>query len=176
MFLNTDSRFYAFDALHEADRRPLFLGRYLPDFDITPVTEAGWRRLVRLRDAIRAVLTDADPEAARRLTAVAHGYPSVLQVEEAGAVPRLTVAPVRDHDEQAIAVAVLAALEAAARDGRLARLRFCQRPECGWCFYDGTKNRSGRWCSSDPCGDVMKARAYRRRQRAAVGDAGDPPA
>jgi len=161
MFLNTDSRYYARDLLQEEEGRPGYFARHLPDFDIDGIDRAGWRRLTRLREAIRALLADQDPDAPVRLGAVAHGYPLVFRMEGA----RIRAAPVRAGNEHAIAVAVLAALHAATQDGRLSRLRFCARPECGWCFYDGTKNRSGRWCSTDPCGDVMKARAYRSRNR-----------
>ena len=34
-----------------------------------------------------------------------------------------------------------------------------------WAFYDRSKNRSGRWCSMDSCGNVEKARAFRERNR-----------
>ncbi|WP_210767789.1 CGNR zinc finger domain-containing protein [Cellulomonas humilata] len=45
------------------------------------------------------------------------------------------------------------------------RLKACANPDCQWVYYDGSRNRSGRWCSMTECGDVMKARAYRQRSR-----------
>lgn len=49
-----------------------------------------------------------------------------------------------------------------------ARLRVCAAPEnCGWLFYDTTKNGARRWCSMDTCGNVMKARRYYARRKRA---------
>ena len=51
------------------------------------------------------------------------------------------------------------------RDGTWTRLKACRNDECLWLFYDHSKNRSGTWCTMAVCGNVMKARAYRRRRR-----------
>jgi predicted RNA-binding Zn ribbon-like protein len=90
--------------------------------------------------------------------------PLRLALDRAGDEVRSSFVPHRDDQETVLVTELLSALQTAVLDGRLARLRLCERPECGWCYYDGTKNRSGRWCSSDPCGDVMKTRAFRARQ------------
>lgn len=44
------------------------------------------------------------------------------------------------------------------------RIRYCENPQCGWIFYDKTKNRSGRWCD-DSCRNLMKVRRFRERKR-----------
>src|SRR5436190_1610625 len=41
--------------------------------------------------------------------------------------------------------AVLRSAVAGGGDGRWERLRACQ--ECGWVFYDHSRNRSGSWCT-----------------------------
>ena len=65
------------------------------------------------------------------------------------------------------AIARLVAIVAAAVEhGRWERLKACPREECEWAFYDRSKNRSGRWCQMEVCGNVEKARAFRRRRRA----------
>lgn len=46
-------------------------------------------------------------------------------------------------------------------DGTWSRLKPCR--QCGWLFYDDSKNRSGSWCSMSVCGNRAKNRAYRRR-------------
>ncbi|MFS0699276.1 CGNR zinc finger domain-containing protein [Cellulomonas sp. 179-A 4D5 NHS] len=53
--------------------------------------------------------------------------------------------------------------------GAWSRLRLCGNPDCRWAYCDSSPNRSGRWCAMGECGDVMKARAYRRRARAGAG-------
>ncbi|MEZ0449278.1 CGNR zinc finger domain-containing protein [Cellulomonas sp. ICMP 17802] len=60
---------------------------------------------------------------------------------------------------------LLAEVHRAHTAGEWSRLKACANPDCQWIYYDASRNRSGRWCSMDECGDVMKARAYRRRSR-----------
>ncbi|GAA2138542.1 hypothetical protein GCM10009844_06630 [Nocardioides koreensis] len=170
-FLNSDNRFYGVDMLRLHEHRLLFFARALPDFDIGDIDERGWVRLIELRDAIRALVA-GEPGAADRLTDVAAAHAVRVAVQELGGALRARLVPAGTRPELPIAAAALTALQAAVQDGRLSRLRVCQRPDCGWVYYDGSKNRSARWCSSDPCGDVMKARAYRSRARAAETAAG----
>jgi predicted RNA-binding Zn ribbon-like protein len=46
----------------------------------------------------------------------------------------------------------------------LSRVRLCPGESCGWLFLDTTKNRSRKWCDMKDCGNVVKARNYRKRQ------------
>ena len=52
-------------------------------------------------------------------------------------------------------------------DDHWERLKLCENPECLWAFYDGSRNRSGSWCRTGLCGNRIKNRAYRERQRSA---------
>jgi predicted RNA-binding Zn ribbon-like protein len=45
------------------------------------------------------------------------------------------------------------------------RLRVCENDLCRWAYFDESKNRSRRWCSSSVCGNVMRGRRYRQRKR-----------
>lgn len=47
------------------------------------------------------------------------------------------------------------------------KLGACSNPECRWLFLDGSKNQGRRWCDMKLCGNRIKARRYRGRQRAA---------
>ena len=60
---------------------------------------------------------------------------------------------------QIAALAVTAML-----DGTWPRLKVCRN--CGWSFYDYSKNRSASWCSMQLCGNRLKTRAYRKRRAA----------
>ena len=53
--------------------------------------------------------------------------------------------------------------------GDPARVRQCWGPagDCGWLFYDVSKNASRRWCSMEGCGSQAKMRRYRARGRVA---------
>jgi predicted RNA-binding Zn ribbon-like protein len=59
---------------------------------------------------------------------------------------------------------ILAAVVEAQHLGMWPRLKACR--ECGWVFYDHSRNRSGSWCTMAVCGSRAKMRAYRQRQRA----------
>jgi predicted RNA-binding Zn ribbon-like protein len=45
-----------------------------------------------------------------------------------------------------------------------ARVRECANPQCALVFYDDSRPGRRRWCRPQRCGDIMRARAYRRRQ------------
>jgi predicted RNA-binding Zn ribbon-like protein len=49
----------------------------------------------------------------------------------------------------------------------LLRTRRCAGQECGWLFFDTTKNNRRRWCEMRVCGNRAKVRAARDRQRRA---------
>jgi predicted RNA-binding Zn ribbon-like protein len=44
---------------------------------------------------------------------------------------------------------------------QLKRVKQCQ--ECGWLFYDSTRNHSRRWCDMKICGNKAKARRHYER-------------
>jgi predicted RNA-binding Zn ribbon-like protein len=50
-------------------------------------------------------------------------------------------------------------------DGSWQRLKVCPGNNCGWAFYDHSRNLSGRWCSMAVCGGRAKARAHYRRNK-----------
>jgi predicted RNA-binding Zn ribbon-like protein len=55
----------------------------------------------------------------------------------------------------------------AGSDGSWDRLKVCAKASCRWAFYDGSRNRSGRWCSMAGCGNQIKMqRAHARRRQA----------
>jgi predicted RNA-binding Zn ribbon-like protein len=49
----------------------------------------------------------------------------------------------------------------------LLRTKRCAGQECGWLFFDTTKNNRRRWCEMRVCGNRAKVRASRERQRQA---------
>jgi hypothetical protein len=59
---------------------------------------------------------------------------------------------------------ILASVYDAVRDGRWRRFKTCRN--CGWVYWDNSKNRSAAWCSMQLCGSRLKVRRYRERQRA----------
>jgi predicted RNA-binding Zn ribbon-like protein len=47
----------------------------------------------------------------------------------------------------------------------LSRTKRCAGLECGWLFFDTTKNSRRRWCEMRVCGNRAKVRAARQRKR-----------
>lgn len=60
---------------------------------------------------------------------------------------------------------VLAITGTAMLDGTWRRLKTCPGDDCGWAFYDHSRNQTGRWCSMSVCGGRAKARAHYHRRR-----------
>jgi predicted RNA-binding Zn ribbon-like protein len=76
---------------------------------------------------------------------------------------RVSLTPVDSGVRGALAKVAIA-MSGAVADGHWWRLKICSSDECEWAYYDKSKNRSARWCEYG-CGDKLKMRAYRARQR-----------
>jgi predicted RNA-binding Zn ribbon-like protein len=55
-------------------------------------------------------------------------------------------------------------------DGDVSRVKRC---ECGWLFYDTSRNGSRRWCSMEGCGTQAKMRRFTAKRRATRGSRGE---
>jgi predicted RNA-binding Zn ribbon-like protein len=62
---------------------------------------------------------------------------------------------------------IVAELYDGSRNGTLDRLKMCASDECHRVFFDRSKPSTRRWCMSSLCGNRMKTRSYRERQRKA---------
>jgi predicted RNA-binding Zn ribbon-like protein len=131
------------------------------------VTKADLRRALDVREGLRALLMAnngmaADEERVARLDEAA-GRAGVRVSFRPGAQPELTAA--KEGVDGAVA-RLLAIVAGAVERGDWERLKACPRDVCHWAFYDHSKNRSGRWCQMEVCGNIEKARAFRERKRA----------
>ena len=54
---------------------------------------------------------------------------------------------------------ILAAVYDALSDGSWERFKACRN--CGWAFWDESRNRSAAWCSMQLCGNRLKVRRHR---------------
>ena len=121
----------------------------------------------RLRESLRALLTDDD-----------HHAPNEAQLEPIRELVR-TRHPRLDVDERGVLALgnpahgrladglfeLLLIVRAAQEDGSWARLKACTNQECGWVFYDRSRNRKGNWCDMAVCGNRLKNRRLRARRR-----------
>jgi predicted RNA-binding Zn ribbon-like protein len=115
-----------------------------------------------LRDYLRLDTHDRRGEpATRALNEMIAAFPLIAALGgETGAILR----PARD-DALAGLSALAIELYDGARDGSLDRLKMCAAEECHRVFYDRSKPATRRWCMSTLCGNRIKTRAYRERQR-----------
>jgi predicted RNA-binding Zn ribbon-like protein len=117
-----------------------------------------------LREALRALLRanaggEPDADAAALVNRLSATAPVRVELGPDGVVTL---------QGDGILAGVLAAAATAMLDGTWSRLKACVDPECGWAFYDRSRNRSGQWCDMAVCGSRHKVRAYRSRQRGTV--------
>jgi predicted RNA-binding Zn ribbon-like protein len=131
-----------------------------------PVRRADLARAVDVREGLRALLL--------RNNGLAHDQAKVERLDRiatragvrvrfgAGDDPALE--PAAGGVDGAIARLLAIVVESVA-DGSWERLKACSREDCEWAFFDRSKNRSGRWCRMEECGNLAKARAFRERRR-----------
>ncbi|HET6872954.1 MAG TPA: CGNR zinc finger domain-containing protein [Sporolactobacillaceae bacterium] len=50
-------------------------------------------------------------------------------------------------------------------DGHADRIKICDNKDCLWVYYDSTKNHSKRYCDDKACGNLLKVRKFRERQK-----------
>lgn len=124
--------------------------------EVDNASRAALTRARELRDEIRALVAGGNPGPA--LVAAARHARLTVDLHQTRLVPE---APGIDG---ALGT-VVAAIYDAMRDGSWSRLKACRN--CGWIYWDTSKNRSGVWCSMQLCGGRLKVRRYRARQRAA---------
>ncbi|HEX6461147.1 MAG TPA: CGNR zinc finger domain-containing protein [Thermoleophilaceae bacterium] len=130
------------------------------------ISRADLRRALDIREGLRAMLAANngaawDQQAVEKLNRAAAARPAVLiQFHRDG--PSLELYE-RDIDG---AFALLLGIVARAQlDGTWARFKACPGDDCGWAFYDYSRNQASAWCSMSVCGSRSKARAYRQRNR-----------
>lgn len=133
------------------------------------VTAVMFETALRLREALRAYL-QCEPAERRRNRDVLGALddalaPFPLRVE--ARVGRGAILSAAREDALAGLSAIAIELHDATLVGTLNRLKMCASEECRRVFFDRSKPSTRRWCMSNLCGNRMKTRAYRERQREA---------
>lgn len=172
--VNSEER-YGLGPLRDRLEEPAWLEAFLSAHGLDlagPPTPAARARLVRLRallrDSIQAIAAGKAPKAGDldELNGFIAARPATPRLVRAGGAFRLDAMPEKTDwtwvlGEIALSFARLLA------EGDLRRLKVCDNGDCAWAFYDESKNRSRRWCSATECGNLIKVRRFRERQRAA---------
>lgn len=120
-----------------------------------------------LRKAVRSLLVaneqdTVDPKAGKTLAELAGFHQVPLTAGPTGRL-ELDLSPANTPNE--LMAHLLGIIYHAQATGTWPRLKLCENPDCAWAFYDSSRNRSGSWCRMGLCGNRIKNRAYRERQR-----------
>jgi len=121
-------------------------------------------RLRELREAMRALAIAnqggqsgaAAADVIRRVSAAAQ---LSVVIDDTG---RTALEPAGRGIDGAVAT-LLGILHEAQLTGHWSRMKGCR--QCGYAFFDRSKNRSAAWCAMSICGNRTKNRAYSRRRR-----------
>jgi predicted RNA-binding Zn ribbon-like protein len=132
----------------------------------TRVTVSDLRRVLDARDGLQAMMfanngADLDREAVELMESALRGPgPSVRLRPDS---PPDFAPWSQDVDGVLGLIGTITAI--AQLDGTWIRLKACRGDDCGWAFYDHSRNQAGSWCTMSICGSRAKARDYRRRKR-----------
>src|SRR3954454_21581622 len=131
------------------------------------VSDADAHRLREFREAVRALAIAnhrGRPGAGATdvIRSIAAGAPLGVVIDGDG---RSALEPARRGVNGAMAT-LLGILHEAQLTGDWSRLKGCR--QCGYAFFDRSKNRSAAWCDMSICGNRTKNRAYYRRRRASL--------
>jgi len=131
------------------------------------LTPAMFETALGLRTALRDYLQHDPAGRAQRgvIRALNEGMAAFPLVAELDGKGKARLRP-RREDALAGLSTLVAELYDGARNGSLDRLKMCAADECRRVFFDRSKPATRRWCMSSLCGNRIKTRAYRARQRA----------
>ena len=130
----------------------------------TRVTARDAARLRELREALRSLVvandaTNSPPqEAVAALRRTARSADLRVELDDSG---QTRLAPTGSGINAAVAT-LLGIVHEAHLLGTWPRLKGCR--QCGYAFFDRSKNRSASWCAMAICGNRTKNRTYRRRR------------
>jgi predicted RNA-binding Zn ribbon-like protein len=162
LFVNTSDHEHTRELLPTAEA----LGAWLEEHSLAPrddLVEADLRRAVDLREALRSLLQANNGIAVEPgvIATVNHAARAAAIGVELDAAGKLRIEPHGRGADGSLG-GILSVAIAAMLDGSWPRLKACRN--CGFAFYDYSKNRSASWCSMLLCGNRAKTKAYRRRK------------
>ena len=122
-------------------------------------------RLQLLRSSLRAVFRAHDAgDAAAHINALLISFPVRPKLVVDAARPAIAFEPEGDDFVAWVAVTAAAGLAFFITQHGVERLGTCIAPDCEDAFYDGTKNKTKRFCSNG-CAQAASLRAFRARRR-----------
>ena len=135
-----------------------------------PLEEPIRTELVEMRETMRRIVEkvaagkEAAPEELAELNRMMALAPEYRRITLADGTYRLEQTSLVEGWEQVMArIAASFADLLAHQDVR--RIKICDNPDCQWIYFDESRNRVRRWCDDKACGNLMKVRRFRERQK-----------
>lgn len=125
----------------------------------------------RVREALRALLVHntggppPQPEHHAELRALTEAATARVKLASDG---QIELSAAGDSVRERL-LELLLVMRDAQRDGTWTRLKACANADCRWAFYDRSRNHGGTWCVMSECGNKLKNREFRARNRARAG-------
>lgn len=173
-FLNSDWHDYRGTGRSE-DRllRPAWMEKFLQRWGLQVAQEldaAELTALIALRTLLQRMveqlvqgqqLSDEDIAA---LNAAMETMPLIHALTRTDATFHLALTPLA-RDWRWIRATIAASFAELLAHHDISRIKICANTDCRWIFYDESKSHSRRWCDDATCGNLMKVRRFRARQR-----------
>ncbi|MGD8191340.1 CGNR zinc finger domain-containing protein [Brevibacillus ginsengisoli] len=173
-FMNSDWRDWRGSGRRE-DRldKESWLAEFLGHWNLTaplPVDADMRQVLGQLRDRLRAmveavvddqVLNEADVDLLNRVMKRVSAYHRLVPEGKSYRMELVPLGNAWDLVLERIAVSFTQLLAA----GDLRRIKICMNEDCRWIFFDESRNRTRRWCDDACCGNLLKVRRFRERQK-----------
>jgi predicted RNA-binding Zn ribbon-like protein len=121
-------------------------------------------RLTTVAEQLAGGAVKPAEETMAMLNAVLAPAPVIRSLVNTSEGCRIDLVPVRS-DWTAVMAEIAADCARTLTTGEGARIRICENPDCRWVFYDETRNRAKRFCDDKLCGNLMKVRRFRARQK-----------
>jgi hypothetical protein len=132
------------------------------------VTAGGLRQAREVREGLRALLAHNSggpvpgPAELAPLGALARASQPRLEIAQDG---QILLAGGPPGTLASGLAGLLLIVRDAQQQGDWPRLKACRNPDCQWAFYDRSHARRGAWCDMATCGNMIKNRNLRARQR-----------
>jgi predicted RNA-binding Zn ribbon-like protein len=132
------------------------------------ITPAMFETALQLRASVRVylerdtIVRRRNKDAVESLNKAMSLFPLMAEARS----DRMTLRGARDDALAGLSLVVAELYDGSVRR-TLDRLKMCAAEECRRLFYDRSKPATRRWCMSTLCGNRIKTRNYRERQRGA---------
>jgi predicted RNA-binding Zn ribbon-like protein len=173
-FLNSDWRDWRGSGRRENRLdKPDWMEQFFQQWDLHapfPADEPHKLALLELRERMRSMvesiasggsLATEDLSELNRVLALAPSHTRVIPAEEGYCLEQVSL--VEGWDQVMARIAGSFADLLAHQDVR--RIKICDNDDCKWVYFDESKNRVRRWCNDKMCGNLMKVRRFRERQK-----------